>query len=297
MTRYTPQWLQAGTYPASLDRRLIGALWPTAACSGCLVQAGAGMSVNVNAGQVAVPTQNNSGSTLCSSDAVEVVNIAASPPSGSNRIDVVICQPRGNDLDGGANTDFIFTTLQGAVASSPVAPAVPAGAVGLAQVYVGGGVASIVAGNITDVRPSGLQVTIPVTMPRGVLGFATGPAVQIDATTGSTVCTLANIPVVTGRRYKFTCLINGTQITAAGSPRSTIGLTGPIALDNPINNFVSYETSVASGANLMRHGVFPATASGTGLITATLVAAAASGGGYRIPINSAQILCEDTGST
>ena len=30
MTRYTPQWFQAGSYAASVDRRLIGALWPSA---------------------------------------------------------------------------------------------------------------------------------------------------------------------------------------------------------------------------------------------------------------------------
>ena len=30
MTRYTPQWLQAGSYAGAYDRRLIGALWPGA---------------------------------------------------------------------------------------------------------------------------------------------------------------------------------------------------------------------------------------------------------------------------
>ena len=43
------------------------------------------MTVNVAAGQVAVPTQNNTGSTLCTSDAVEVVTLAAAPASGTNR--------------------------------------------------------------------------------------------------------------------------------------------------------------------------------------------------------------------
>jgi hypothetical protein len=116
------------------------------------------MTLNIAAGQVAVPSQNNTGSTLCSSDAVEQVVLAAAPPSGQNRIDVVACHPRGADLDGGSNNDFIFDVVQGtaATAGSEVAPAVPAGRVALANVTVPGGAAAIVAGNIVDVRPGGL---------------------------------------------------------------------------------------------------------------------------------------------
>jgi hypothetical protein len=158
MTRYTPQWLQAGSYPASLDRRLLGALWPAAAVSGMTVSPAGGMLLNVAAGQAAVPTANNTGSVLCSSDAVEQVVLGAAPGAGTNRIDVVTVMPRGNDLDGGANTDFIFNVIAGAAVASPVAPAVPAGQVAIANVFVGGGVAAIVAANITDVRPLGLAV-------------------------------------------------------------------------------------------------------------------------------------------
>jgi len=159
MTRYVPQWLQAGSYAASQDRRLIAALWPGPASSGCAVTSvGGGMALNVAAGQVAVPSPNNTGSSLCSSDATEVVNIPAAPPSGQNRIDLVTCHPRGADLDGGTNNDFIFDVITGTAAANPVAPAVPNGQVALAQVYVGGGVASIAQANITDVRPGAMAV-------------------------------------------------------------------------------------------------------------------------------------------
>jgi len=77
----------------------------------------------------------------------------------------VTCHPRAADLDGGANTDFIFDVVVGTAATTPVAPTVPAGQVALAQVYVGGGVASIVAGNITDVRPSALAVGATPVLP------------------------------------------------------------------------------------------------------------------------------------
>jgi hypothetical protein len=177
MTRYAPQWLQASNYAAGVDRRLIAALWPIAACAGCAVTPGAGMQVVVAPGQVAAPTPNNTGSTLCTSDAPENVTLLAAPAAGNNRIDLIVCQPRGNDLDGGVNNDFIFTAIAGVVAASPAVPAIPAGAVALAQVYVTGGASAIVAGNITDRRPiSGLAV--PTNRPWGVawgeVSYATG---------------------------------------------------------------------------------------------------------------------------
>src|SRR2546430_166712 len=107
MTRYTPQWLQAGSYAASVDRRLLGALWPSPASTGCAVTVSAGMTVNIAPGQAAVPSQNITGSTPCSSYAVEQVTLSSAPGAGTNRYDLIICRPRGNDLDGGANTDFI----------------------------------------------------------------------------------------------------------------------------------------------------------------------------------------------
>ena len=153
MTRYTPQWLQAGSYAASADRRLIGALWPQPASSGCAVAVQSGMTVQVAAGLIAAPSQNNTGTTLCYSDATEPVTLAAAPGAGTNRIDLVVCQPRGNDLDGGANNDFVFAAVTGTAAASPAVPATPAGQVALAQIYIPGGSASVTAGNITDVRP------------------------------------------------------------------------------------------------------------------------------------------------
>jgi hypothetical protein len=157
MTRYTPQWLQAGSYPASADRRLIGALWPSAAVNGMAVSSSGGMTLNIAPGQAAVPSQNSTGSTLCTSDANENVTIGPAP-GANNRIDLVTVQPRGADLDGGANNDFVFNVVSGAVAAAPVAPATPPGQTALAQVYVGQGVATINAANITDVRPFGLPV-------------------------------------------------------------------------------------------------------------------------------------------
>jgi hypothetical protein len=161
--RYPPLWLQVGTYAAGVDRRLIGALWPAArggATSGCAVSFKSGMTVTVDPGQVACPTSNSTGSTLCVSDAPEDVVVATAPGTGlGSRYDLVICQLRSTEMGDPANDDFVFTTETGAASATPSPPAVPAGAVALAQVYVAEGAANIDPANITDLRPHelGLQ--------------------------------------------------------------------------------------------------------------------------------------------
>jgi hypothetical protein len=173
MTRYAPLWEQANTYAASLDRRAIAALAGGAypLVSGCAVTVAAGtMNMNIAAGSVIVPSQNNTGSTLCVSDAVETVTSPTAPASGTNRIDVVVCQARGNDLDGGTNNDWLFQVVAGTPAASPTVPATPAGAVAIAQITVIGGAASLAAGNLLDRRilqpwgaPWGVVDLVPVT--------------------------------------------------------------------------------------------------------------------------------------
>jgi hypothetical protein len=152
------------------------------------VTVSSGMTVNIGAGSAAVPSANNTGSVLCVSDATDNATLAAAPGSGSNRYDLVIVQARGNDLDGGANNDFLFTTVTGTAAATPTVPAVPSNAIALAQIYVPGGSASVTAGNIADVRPGPLAVPQPV----GRLGYS-----QITAGTTSVSTETAAGPSVT----------------------------------------------------------------------------------------------------
>jgi hypothetical protein len=246
MTRYAPQWLQASSYAAGVDRRLLGALWPIPAIAGCAVTPGTGMQVVVAPGQVAVPTPNNTGTTLCTSDAPENVALIAAPASGNNRIDLIVCQARGNDLDGGVNNDFIFTAIAGVVAATPTVPAIPAGAVAVAQVYVGGGVSSVAAGNITDRRPiSGLAVPTnrPWNVPWGEVSYAsTLTAVGSISTTYVTVMTYATFTAIANRIYvfEFYCgavttpassyqkiqLVDGAGSVAGGGLLATLGPGG-----------------------------------------------------------------------
>ena len=201
MTRYAPLWEQAQTYAAAVDRRLIAQVsgGPYPLVTGCAVTVSTGtMNMNIAAGGVVVPTPNNTGSTLCYSDAVEVVASPTAPASGSNRIDVVVCQARGNDLDGGSNNDFLFQVVAGTVATagSEVAPATPAGAVALAQVRVIGGAASLNAANLLDRR-----ILQPWAEPWGLIT----PPVSTTGNSGSIGATTADIP---GMAVTFQALAN-----------------------------------------------------------------------------------------
>jgi hypothetical protein len=125
------------------------------------------MALNLSPGAAAVPSQNNTGTTLCHSDAVEAVTPPLAPAGGSgqNRYDLVIVQPRSNDLDGGSNADFQLTSVTGALAGSPAIPPTPPGALALYWVYIPGGSAAIDPANITDVRPGNLSVPAPYVPP------------------------------------------------------------------------------------------------------------------------------------
>jgi hypothetical protein len=161
MTRFTPLWLQDGNYAASIDRRLLGALWPTAASGGlaCTVQPGTNI-INVAPGAAAIPTQNNTGSVLCVSDAVEQVELAGPPTGGQQRYDLIICFPRGIDIGVSGVADFVFTYVSGqAVVGPPAVPATPIGTVALARVLRIGGSASVQPQDITDTRPGGTSLS------------------------------------------------------------------------------------------------------------------------------------------
>jgi len=156
MTRYQPQWLQSLQYPASVDRFLIGAEFPAGGgCSGCAVTATTGMVLNVSVGQVVVPSANGTGSVLCTSDAVETVTLDPAEPSGSNRVDLVICQVSSVDIGAGTGDTWQFAKVKGTPApSNPAVPATPAGAYALARVTVTGGSAAVTQGAIVRVAGS-----------------------------------------------------------------------------------------------------------------------------------------------
>jgi hypothetical protein len=156
MTRYAPLWQQGGSYAASVDRGLFSTLWPSGGVSGGAVTAVANtMTVSVAPGTVAVVLQAGQGVALCRWDAAEVPPaLAAAPPAGQSRIDVVVAQVRDNALDAGGNNDFVFNVVTGtpAATGSQTVPATPTNAYAMANVLVGPSIANLNTATITDRR-------------------------------------------------------------------------------------------------------------------------------------------------
>jgi hypothetical protein len=112
-------------------------------------------TVNIAAGAAAFPAANATGTLLCSSDAVETLELP--PAVDTERTDVVIVYPRGVDIGGDpAQSNFVFAYLPGQPGQPP--PTVPAGQLALVQVHRPAGSAAIVAADIIDVRPGGLSI-------------------------------------------------------------------------------------------------------------------------------------------
>ena len=104
-------------------------------------------------GRAAVPLSTGNHTALCYWSAAEIVQLTAAPPSGQSRIDLIVCQVRDNQLDGGANNDFIFQAIAGAPAvSNPAVPATPANAAQVCSVLVPGAAADLSTATITDLR-------------------------------------------------------------------------------------------------------------------------------------------------
>ena len=152
-------WQQGGSYPAQADRQLLATLWPTGGLLGGAVTAVANaMTVTVAPGSAGVALQPGQGTALCHWDAAEPVGpLDPAPPSGESRIDLIVCQVRDPDIDGGANRDFVFAVVKGTAATTPTTPAVPQNALALCAVTVPGGAANLNSAIISP-RAGGLAV-------------------------------------------------------------------------------------------------------------------------------------------
>lgn len=153
--RYPPLWQQGNTYPAGLDRSLLGAAWPLGGVLGAgLYLEPTTMNVDIAPGTVVVPLQAGQGAALCRWDANEVVALApATHPAGQTRRDLIVCHVRDIALDGGAANDFRFEAITGTPATT--APALPTAGVnqlGIWEVVVPGAAANLGGAGAVDRR-------------------------------------------------------------------------------------------------------------------------------------------------
>jgi hypothetical protein len=159
MVLEAPNWLQNLTYSARLDRGvladMLGEGVVNLVAGGLKVSqraSGANRSVDVAAGTCYITgdDQAEQGRYRCRNTAVENLLIGAAPGSNS-RIDRVIARVYDANVTGTRN-EFALEVVAGTVAASPQPPAVPNGAIALADVTVASGQVSVVAANITDRR-------------------------------------------------------------------------------------------------------------------------------------------------
>jgi hypothetical protein len=221
MTRLPPLWIQAGSYAASVDRRLIGALWPEGGRAGMPVASDQlGIHVVVGPGAAVATVIDHGGTTtgacLCVSDNWEAVPLEAAPPGGTDRIDIVAVIPHSEDINGDPTNAWVYMVFPGTPAPDPIPNPNPPdtvrgwGTLPLATVRVRGGAAIIDSGDIVQIASQPLKIAIddfpPVAakIPRGAMYSATGPPALVDSI-GGIVWDTGPIPGLGNRWARFNC--------------------------------------------------------------------------------------------
>jgi hypothetical protein len=224
--RTPPSWLQNGSHPAENDRLTTQALWATTGIikSNSLAvtpNSPVGMSVIIASGWAAIvgTTQANMGTYVAYNDAATVVAITTANPTNP-RIDLV-CATVQDAYYTGSQNNVVFQVVVGTPAGSPVAPALPANSIALAEVDVAAGALSITSGDITDLRT---LVTTNIPESGDISAVVAGTGLSGGGTSGSV--TLAINTAVTADLTTAQTLTNKTLTTPTlTSPLINLGIT------------------------------------------------------------------------
>ena len=260
MAHDPPLYEQALSYPAQVDRRaLLGSIWPGGGGAGGKPTAVANtMGVSIAPGWLAVPLVSGQGSAVCRWDAAEVVTLAAAPASGNQRWDLVVCQVRDPDLDGGANGDFVLTPVTGVpAAASPVVPATPPNAALISMHLITGGQANLNAATLWDRRPLGhveLSAGAAYTINAGWSGVQLN---TVDAGAGWNPAFSTYTCPMPGR-YLCTVVATadrvltqfGLQVIRNGAAGKNGPMVGPGGVPNPALNLAAVIAGCAAGDTL-----------------------------------------------
>lgn len=182
MTLEPPLWMQNTDYDASEDRKIMMAFARPGVIGTNELKvtqrgAGANMSVDVAAGYVLIDYATASrGKALCYNTAAYNVAISAAPGGGNSRYDLIVAELTDTQYGDGADA-WTLSVVAGTPSATPSVPATPAGAVALAEVFVGTSVSSITTANCADVRPYARSVTAADRRP----AVATNGQVIIDS--------------------------------------------------------------------------------------------------------------------
>jgi len=157
-----PIWQQNRQYSARLDRTVVdlifteGVVDPGGGDFAVIETSPQSLSVGVGIGRAVIQgdDETRQGKYLIVNDAVLNVPITAAPTAPNDRIDLIVL--RVNDPVAGStrtppNVAEVVAIL-GTPSVTPVAPALPATAIPLAEVYVASGATFIATADITDLR-------------------------------------------------------------------------------------------------------------------------------------------------
>lgn len=252
-----PSYLQAGTYTANMDRRMLmsltggraGVIPRTATFTDLKVSqrgAGANMSVDVAEGSCVVLGTEATYQGAYYAESQGTVNITISAADATNpRRDMIVARVKDAAYSGASNT-FSLEVVNGTAAASPVDPTIPANCIVLGRVAVAANATSITNANITDLRNGYAAVTGSAVIGNQVK--AAGPG-------GVTVCTSSFRPTVslyegmlifetdTNRMLRYSgsawLVVSGTLTTGITSIAAATSYTAAgVSLSVPPGNWV-----------------------------------------------------------
>jgi hypothetical protein len=162
MALETPIWLQGGIYSARRDRSLLDVIFTEGVIdpgSGALEvaerAAGANDTVDVALGAAIITGDDEADQGKYYVRNTTTVNVPFTPAPGVNqRIDLLVLRVNDPTAGGQAGNDATFVIVEGTVAETAVAPAVPDTAVPLAEVLRLSTDTTIIDARITDRRPT-----------------------------------------------------------------------------------------------------------------------------------------------